>query len=389
MTSAAWELLRRDVHPVAALQIEEGVAHAWRLLPPVVLALEEVVEEPAQVLHVRLVVVVGPFLAVVDAQPLLRGLHAPPGTEGPCGVQCVGVARDDVRGHVDPVEERDLVLPQVVHQRVAVGLREDVLLLAVAVEAVVLKLAGEAGVGDAAAHHQVAVDIADAFPRVDRRQVRRLFGRGEPLGDREVGRATHGDLARAPVLDAEPLDEVVAVAPLLPVPYDAVALAVGDAPDVRVADRVALRAPVRGVRALELLQARDDPVVEPDHAEDAHHAGGRALALPVRAPRHDDRHPLCAGGTEYIDVDRDAVAQCDRHVLVEHDVEGERLERRGDLKARLQCSGTGLVAAQYSVPATRLQWLRGREYLLDITHGELLASLRPWTGSVHDASVRP
>ena len=65
------KLIRGDVDLVATLEVEHRVANAGRLLPTVVLVLEEAVEEAAQILDVRLVVVVGPFLGVVDAQPLL------------------------------------------------------------------------------------------------------------------------------------------------------------------------------------------------------------------------------------------------------------------------------------------------------------------------------
>lgn len=79
-------------------------------------------------------------------------------------MQGVRVAGHDVGGHRDAGEVGDLVLPQLIHQRVGIGLGEDVLFPVLPEEAALLKLAGEPGVGHAAAHHEIAVDIRDTLP---------------------------------------------------------------------------------------------------------------------------------------------------------------------------------------------------------------------------------
>jgi len=221
-------------------------------------------------------------------------------------------------------------------------------------------------------HHQVAVDVADALPRIDRGQVRGLLGCGEPLGYGQVGSAAHADLAGAPLLLGEPLDEVVAVAALLAVPQDAVAVGVGHAADVGVADRVSLGTPVRRVGAFEFLQARDQLVVQPDDGEDAEHAGRGALALAVGAPRHDDGNLLRPCGTEDVDVDGDAVAQGDRRVLLEHDVDGQAAKWRGDLGARGKRAGARFEIAEDPVSVARLQRTGGHVHLVVVAHQTFL-----------------
>lgn len=68
------------------------VADSRRLLPSVVFILQEMIEEPTQVLSVRFVVIVRPFLAVVDSQPLLLGDYSVPRAECPRSVQGVRVS---------------------------------------------------------------------------------------------------------------------------------------------------------------------------------------------------------------------------------------------------------------------------------------------------------
>ena len=192
-------------------------------------------------------------------------------------------------------------------------------LLVFAEEAAFLELAGESDVRHTAAHHQISVDVTHTLPRVDGGEVRRLFGSGKPLRYREIGGSTHPDLSAAPLLLCEPLDEIVAIAAILSVPQQAVAFAVHHPTDIRIADRVALSAPVRRVCALELFQTRDDPVGQAPQGEYTHHAQGGSLAFAVRTPRHDDRHLLCPDRTEHVGVDRHAVTQLDRDILLEND----------------------------------------------------------------------
>src|SRR5206468_4135975 len=71
-------------------------------------------------------------------------------------------------------------------------------------EAPVLQHLTESEVGYTASHHQIPVHVAHALPGIDRRQVRGLLGRGEPLRRREIGGAAHSDLAGAPLLLAQP-----------------------------------------------------------------------------------------------------------------------------------------------------------------------------------------
>ena len=100
------------------------------------------------------------------------------------------------------LELGNLVLPEVICQWVRGDLGEDIFFLLVAPEAVVAQLLGEAGIGHATTQGEVAVNVAYPFPGIDGRQMRRLLGGGEPLRDREVGRAAHRHLAGAPVLYA-------------------------------------------------------------------------------------------------------------------------------------------------------------------------------------------
>ena len=245
-----------------------------------------------------------------------------------------------------------------------------------------LKLSSEPGVGHAAAHHQVAVDVADALPRVDRRQVRRLFGGGEPLRHRKVGSSAHPDFAAAPLLVGQPLDQVVAIATFLPIPQHTVAVGVDHTANIRIADRITLRAPKRRVRTLELLQTRYDPVVQADHAEYSHHAGRCALPLAVRAPCHDNWHFVGSTRAKNVDVDLHTVPQLNGDVLLEHDVHGHGPELRRDLKARLQGSRPRLESGQQASPGGR-QPVRRHEYLEFIAHCQLLIPPSGEPGLVH------
>lgn len=152
-------------------------------------------------------------------------------------------------------------------------------------------------------------------------ELRRLFGGGELLRDREIGGSTHRDLSGAPLPLGEPLDEVIAIAAILAIPQHAVAVGVHHTTDIRIADRVAVSAPVGEVRALKLFKTRDDPVGQAHQNKHTHHAQEGSLAFAVRGPGHDDGHRLCPDRTEHVDVDRHAVTQLDGDVLLEDDID--------------------------------------------------------------------
>ena len=61
----------------------------------------------------------------------------------------------------------------------------------------------------------LAIAVAPALPRIDRREVRWPGSGDAPLDDREVGDSGHAHFAVAPRLLRRPLDEVVAVLALL------------------------------------------------------------------------------------------------------------------------------------------------------------------------------
>ena len=362
------EGLGGQVQPVAALEVVQGVADARRGLPPVVLALQIVVEEAAQVLDVGVVIVVRPFLDVVDAQPLLLRAHAAPSAEGAGRVQGVGVAGDDVGRDGDLLESGDLVFPERAHQRVALGL-ERVVLAQVLARIGAPQPLREAEVGHAAAHDQVPVDVAEALLRIDGGEVGRLLGCGEPLRVGEVGGAAHPDLAAAPVLDGQPLDQVVAVLPLLTPEHGAVAVGVGDAAGIGVADGVAVRAPVGGVGPFELLQARQAAGLHAEHGEEAHSGGRTALALAVRAPGHQDGRALDARRAQDIHIDGHPVAHRDRDILLEHDVYRQRAEHRTVLVTGRQCLDAGREGGGEAVLRTARIGIGRDEDLFDGAHG--------------------
>ena len=126
----------------------------------------------------------------------------------------VRVAGDDVGGHRDPLQARDLGLPQVVDQRVALRLGDKVLPVVLA-DVGRRPHRGKAEIGHSPAHDEVAIEIAHAFPRGYRGQVWRPLSRGEPLRDREVGISGHGYLAGAPVRSGKPFDQIVTISAVL------------------------------------------------------------------------------------------------------------------------------------------------------------------------------
>ena len=107
------------------------------------------------------------------------------------------------------------------------------------------------------------IEVSRAFPRGDAGKVRRLLGGDPPLGHGHARVPAHADLAVAPVLGCEPLDEVIAVPTVLGAEHVHVALGMADAAGVHVGDGIALPAPVSRVGGLELghpgNRSRRDP----------------------------------------------------------------------------------------------------------------------------------
>ena len=250
-------------------------------------------------------------------------------------------------------KSRNLVLPQGIHQRVALRLGNYVFLRVLAEEAPVLQLLGEPGVGHAATHHQVAIDVTHAFPRVDRRQVWRLFGGGEPLRHREVGGSAHPDFAAAPWLFGQPFDQVVAVATLLAVPQHTVAVGIDHTANVRIADRVALRAPVCRIWTLELLEPETIPLSRPTMPNTPITLADVPCPLPYGLNATMTGTCSAPAGRNTSTWIVTPSRKRDGNVLVEHDVDRDGPELRRDLKARLQRARARIESGQHAGPPRR------------------------------------
>ena len=163
------------------------------------------------------------------------------------------------------------------------------------------------------------VEVVVAAGDEDRLQVRRALGRGQHLHGAEVGDAHHADVAVAPRLRGDPLDEVVRV------------LAQRDAAGVVVAD--VLAAGVAGAAQV----ADDVDVVLLDDAGNVagldaavpHRAGaplrrrgeGQGLQfLAVGAQGHQRRARLVIGALVGVRGELDAVAHRDAEVLADGDL---------------------------------------------------------------------
>ena len=119
--------------------------------------------------------------------------------------------------------------------------------------------------------------------------MRRLHGSDAPLMHGHAGVSAHTDLAVAPPLTGDPLDEVIAVLAVLMCEHMHVALGMTGAADVDVGDRITLVAPVQRVRGLEFGKAG---YCVRRHAHDLPlaHAFARTFAEP--GPGNDDRVQL-------------------------------------------------------------------------------------------------
>ena len=194
------------------------------------------VKEAAEILAVALVIEVGPFLGIVDTQPLFLRGHAPEAVYGASGVQLAGVAGDHIGGHPDLLQLSGLIPPVVVHQRVLAHHGLEVFHKALAIGHA---RPGIGEVGDAAAHILVLIHIGMALPGRYRRQMRRILRGHIPLGYGKPGVSDHGHPAVAPGLRAQELDNIVVVVTVLGAEIAAVALRRADAADIHVHDGIA------------------------------------------------------------------------------------------------------------------------------------------------------
>ena len=299
-----------------------------------------------------LVVVVRPLLVVVDAHPCLVLGQRPPRPEGAHGVQGVGVAGHKIHRDVDVLRVGALILPQrMVRKGVLQALGADVLppSALARVDMVELEPLVEVDIHHAAAGQQVAVGVAQALVGVDAGQMLRLLRRDEPLGKGQIAGAGQGHLAVGPLLHTQPLDQVAAVPRFERAQQVDVALGVGDAAGIGVADRVAVLAPVGGVRTLKLVQAGEPLVWDANHPKQVRIARRGAGALAVGAPGDQDRDLFLTRRAVDVRVDRHAVTQLHGHVLFQDDVAGHGLEPLVDLLAFFEKARARLKFAQDAV----------------------------------------
>ena len=160
----------------------------------------------------------------------------------------------------------------------------------------------------------------------DAGKMRRLLGGDAILHHAHAGVSRHPHLPVRPMLRGQPLDEVVAVPAVLRAEHVDVALGTANAARIGIDDGITVMAPVGGIGRLELGQPR--------HRSrwDAHRLPLMVLLLPLAeiAPIHDRRHVQRAHGAEDVGVDRRAVAQLHRNVLLAQDA------RLGDIDALIQ-----------------------------------------------------
>ena len=326
---------------VAVVGVHDVDAHARGHLPAVVDALQVTVVELLEVLKVLRIVGIGPLEIAVGTEPFQLAAAAAEGVDGAAEME-VGEAGGLVDRAGDLREVGDLVLPIAVHQRILDGHVD------LAVDA--------AGTGDlggdelvegkrrnAALEEALTIQVGGGLPGGDALQVRRLHGSDAPLMHGDAGVAAHTDIAVAPPLLAEPLDEVVAVLAVLVGEHVDIALAVAGAADVDVGYGVALIAPVQRIGGLKLRQLRHG-VGRNAHDLPLAHAFAGTLAEPAPG---DDGGILLAGvrRTEDVAVDGDAVAHLDGDILVAHDA------GRGLVSALVEGGAEALAHAGHRVLA--------------------------------------
>ena len=227
-----------------------------------------------------------------------------------------GIGRDG-----DGLEFRRLIVPIGVQQRVRCGHLVRPLDQRRAAE-VGENSGEETQIGDPAEHHVLPVHVADAVPGRDCGQMRRPGCRDVPLLHRKPRGPIQSDFAGAPRLSRDPFDDVVAILGIDAAPSVDIALRFARAPRIGVDHGVAVADPVAGIGTFRLGEAGD---VFGTHARlDVQLGNGFA----VGAPGHDGGHLAAAHGTQDVRVNRDAVAQRDRHIAIEADVARQGLRGR-------------------------------------------------------------
>ena len=336
-------------------------------IPPVVDALQEVVEEA---LLEREAVGAGeerPVRVSVDLEPLLRGRGLREAVEVAARMDALAApvgARQQGRRHQRQIG-RALAVPLVV-ERMLLELLEDV-------DAVLGQLlVGEgdrprhrlARVGvllrplpspvlhvdhldlrpallelaqDAAVVAGVAVAVVLPLPRDDRGQVRRMLAGDAPLVAGVVGDPEHAHLPVAPLLRPRPLDALVEVVGLAGTARVHEARRPPRAPRVHAHDRVAVRHPALRVGGLPVLVLVGRPLqdlrVVGDHLLPLHRVAVLVReALGVDPVRQDDRVAALRDGAVDVGPEDEAVLHLDRLVPGDpHPV--------ADLGARLDLGG--------------------------------------------------
>ena len=303
------------VAPRRRAPLTDRQPHRRNAVHPVLLPLEEAVEEA----QLQVLAPVGveriDVGARVDHEPLVRGRRAEPALDVAPEVQVQGAP-------VPGGQQRDLDPAQIGAARLVVGVEQRVLreLLAPVGTggAVALRLdlqpppeLDEAARVQATLTRRLAVEVRQALPRDHRGQMRRLQRGDAPGHHRVPGDAARRDLARRPGLRRRPFDDVVEVLGVLRAEEVEVAGRLAGAAGVRAHERVATRDPPVGVRRLpHHVLALLDELVERE-------ALGPVEVLAVRADTCDDRDGLVAVGAEHVHGDRRAVARRDGDVALD------------------------------------------------------------------------
>src|SRR5215475_3887760 len=212
--------------------------HPRLLVPAVLLALEEMTEEPLLQVDAVIRVVVCPVLDAVHLEPLLLRCRLEEALEIAARMQRLSAPiRGRQQGHLDlrPVGKHSLVV-LVVHGMSEIGLAEIVAVAAqrfvrerlrsrdpVAVHAAAIALGAQSilngldlhvvpvlgkGIVDAAVVAELAIEVGKTLPDADRREMFWLHTRHFPLVDGVVRDATQADLAVRPGLPAGPLNAI-------------------------------------------------------------------------------------------------------------------------------------------------------------------------------------
>lgn len=160
--------------------------------------------------------------------------------------------------------------------------------------------------------------VAEALPRHDGGQVRRVQRGDRPLRHGEIRHAAHADPARAPRLDGSPFDQVVRVLRVLRRQPGGAAFRVPHPADVRVDDHIAVRHPEARVRRLErrVVGPAEGADVHAERPEQVVVAGGQSV-LAVGRDRHHDRTASVLDRPEDVGHQVHAVTHGNRDVSIE------------------------------------------------------------------------